>query len=98
MGASTNVTTILWGTAWTSGTLLAQMIQHLQRLQAQDCRRRVFKDDADRVGAEVPACAAYVAGEDEAEGDTTSERRKGKREWSNWLILREGRREHRDHC
>jgi hypothetical protein len=32
MGTSTNVTTALWGTAWTSDTLLAQTIQHLQRL------------------------------------------------------------------
>jgi hypothetical protein len=72
MGASTNMTTVLWGTAWTFDTLLAQTIHHLQRIQARDGRRRVFKDDADRVGAEAPACAAYIAGEDEAEGDTTS--------------------------
>jgi len=63
MGASTNVTTVLWGTAWTSDTLLATTIQHLTRLEAKDGIRRVFKYDADRVGAELPAYAAYVADE-----------------------------------
>jgi len=60
MGASTNVTTVLWGTAWTSRTLLAKRIKGLQRLQKRDGIRRVFKYDADRVGEEVPAYAAYV--------------------------------------
>jgi hypothetical protein len=66
MGASTNVTTVLWGTAWTAGTLLAQTIQHLQWVQTRDGRRRVFKYDADRAGAEVPAYAVYVVGEVQA--------------------------------
>jgi len=61
MGASTNVTTVFWGTAWTSDTMLAQEIDHLKRLEARDGRRRVFKYDAEQVGAEVPAYAAYVA-------------------------------------
>jgi hypothetical protein len=64
MGASTNVTTVLWGTAWTSDTLLARTIQHLHQLEAQDGRRRVFRFGADRVGAEVPAYARYVSGEE----------------------------------
>ena len=63
MGASTNVTTVLWGTAWTSDTLLAATIKHLERLQARDGIRRVFKYDAGAVGAEVPAYADYVAAE-----------------------------------
>lgn len=63
MGASTNVTTVLWGTAWTSNTLLAETIHHLKRQQARDGHRRVFTYDADRVGAEVPAYANYVTGE-----------------------------------
>jgi len=63
---SNNVTTLLWGIAWTSDTLLARTIRHLQRIQAQDGRRCDFKYDAVRVGAEVPACAAYVAGEAQA--------------------------------
>ena len=63
MGASTNVTTVLWGTAWTSDTLLATTIKHLERLQARDGIRRVFRYDAAAVGAEVPGYADYVAGE-----------------------------------
>jgi len=61
MGASANVTTVMWGTAWTKNTLLARTKAHLQRLEAQDGRRRVFTYDASAVGAEVPAYALYVA-------------------------------------
>ena len=68
MGASTNVTTVLWGTAWTSDTLLARTIQTLERQTARDGVRRVFSYNADRVGAEVPAYARYVAAEVEALG------------------------------
>lgn len=60
MGASTNATTVLWGTAWTDTTLLANSIKHLKQLEAKDGRRRVFAYDAERVGAEVPAYATYV--------------------------------------
>ena len=63
MGASTNATTVLWGTAWTDKTLLARSIAYLKRLERQDGRRRVFSYDAQRVGLEVPAYAAYVKGE-----------------------------------
>ena len=63
MAASTNATRVLWGTAWTSDTLLARTIQHLSRQQAQDGRRRVFRYDADRVAAEVPAYHAHVGAE-----------------------------------
>lgn len=68
MGASTNVTTVLWGTAWTTDTLLARTIQDLKRVQARDGRRRVFTFDAERVGHEVPAYRRYVAGEVERLG------------------------------
>lgn len=61
MGASTNVTTVLWGTAWTSKTLLATEIAYLKQLERKDGRRRVFKYDADQVGEVVPAYARYVA-------------------------------------
>jgi hypothetical protein len=60
MGASTNVTTVLWGTAWTDNTLLATAIAHLKSLQAKDGYRRVFSFDANLVGSQVPAYAAYV--------------------------------------
>jgi len=60
MGASTNVTTVFWGTAWTSDTMLARQAAHLQQQETKDGIRRVFKYAADRVGAEVPAYARYV--------------------------------------
>jgi len=63
MAASTNATRVLYGTAWTSNTLLARTVKALKRQEAKDGRRRVFAYDADQVGAEVPAYAAYVAGE-----------------------------------
>jgi hypothetical protein len=68
MGASTNVTRVLYGTAWTSDTLLAATIHDLERRQAKDGIRRVFTYDADQVGAEVPAYAAYVKAEVERLG------------------------------
>ena len=61
MGANTNVTTVMYGTAWTSKTMLAQTTKHLTRLQAKDGIRRVFKYDADVVGTHVPPYARYVA-------------------------------------
>lgn len=61
MGASTNATTVFWGTAWTSKTLLAQTYRRLQRLEKRDGKRRVFKVTADEVAEEVPAYGAYVA-------------------------------------
>jgi len=60
MGASTNVTTVFWGTAWTSNTMLAKEIRFLEQQQAKDGIRRVFKYDADQVGAEVPAYEQFV--------------------------------------
>lgn len=63
MVASTNAPRVLWGTAWTSDTLLSKTIADLRRREQRDGRRRVFVYDADVVGAEVPAYAAHVAGE-----------------------------------
>jgi hypothetical protein len=60
MGASTNVTTVFWGTAWTSSTLLAQRISFLEQQQAADSVQRVFRVDADEVAAEVPAYGDFV--------------------------------------
>ncbi|MCK4472093.1 MAG: hypothetical protein KAW49_09945, partial [Anaerolineae bacterium] len=68
MGASTNVTTVLYGTAWTSQTFLARSITALKRQEAKDGHRRVFAYNADVVGAEVPAYAKYVAGQVERLG------------------------------
>mgnify|MGYP000123799972 CR=1 FL=1 len=63
MGASVNVTTVLWGTAWSAHTLLAQAIRALERLEAADGIRRVFRVPWEHVAAEVPAYGAYVRGE-----------------------------------
>ena len=63
MGASVNVTTVLWGTAWTAHTLLAQTIRALERQEDEDGIRRVYRVPWERVAAEVPAYGAYVQGE-----------------------------------
>lgn len=60
MGASANVTTVLWGTAWTAHTLLARTIRHLQAQELRDGRRRVFVVPWQRVAEEEPAYGAYV--------------------------------------
>jgi hypothetical protein len=61
MAAATNATTVFTGTAWTSQTFLAQTIAYLERQQKRDGIRRVFKYDAETVGAEVPAYRLFVA-------------------------------------
>ncbi len=61
MGASTNVTTVFYGTAWTANTFLASTVAALEQQQARDGIRRVFRVDADQVAAEVPAYGAFVA-------------------------------------
>ena len=60
MGASTYVTTVLYGTAWTSTTFLAQSVAFLKQQQAKDGIRRVFEVTADEVGKEVPAYGTFV--------------------------------------
>lgn len=61
MKASTNATTVLWGTAWTSNTLLYLAKQAALRQQARDGVRRVFVYPADVVSQFLPAYAAHVA-------------------------------------
>ena len=63
MAASTNATRVFWGTAWTSQTLLATVIQQLRKLEQEDGVKRVFIVTPDRVAAEVPAYGQFVAGE-----------------------------------
>lgn len=60
MAASTNATTVFWGTIWTTRTLLARELRAAQKAQARDGIRRVFMFDANAVGTQVPAYAAYV--------------------------------------
>lgn len=61
MAASTNATRVLWGTAWTSQTLLARELRLARQAQQQDGIRRVFIAGADQVAAEAPAYARFVA-------------------------------------
>lgn len=61
MAASTNATRVLWGTAWTSQTLLARELRLARHAQQQDGVQRVFIASADQVAAEVPAYARFVA-------------------------------------
>jgi hypothetical protein len=60
MAASTNATTVFWGTIWTSRTLLARELRAAKAAEAKDGLRRVFMFDANAVGKEVPAYARYV--------------------------------------
>lgn len=60
MAASTNATTVFWGTAWTSRTLLARELRTAQAAEERDGIRRVFHLTADRVLAEVPAYGRHL--------------------------------------
>lgn len=60
MGASTNVTTVFWGTVWTAHTFLARQIRTLERQEQADGVRRVFRVPWPEVAAEVPAYGRYV--------------------------------------
>jgi hypothetical protein len=60
MAASTNATSVLWGTAWTSSTLLAKTIKRLRVLEAVDGVKRVFVVTPAQVTAENPAYGEFV--------------------------------------
>jgi len=61
MMASTNATMVLWGTAWTSKTLLAKAIKRLRADEAHDAVQRVYIVTPDQVAAENPAYGDFVA-------------------------------------
>jgi len=63
MGASTNVTTVFYGTIWTSRTLLARVMRRLEEAQRKDGLQRVFVVPWQEVAREVPAYGVYVAKE-----------------------------------
>ncbi len=63
MGASTNVTTVLWGTVWTSKTLLAKTARALQEQERKDGIKRVFYVPWPEVAKENPAYGKYVRAE-----------------------------------
>ncbi|MHB1293925.1 MAG: hypothetical protein ACYC4R_02910 [Anaerolineae bacterium] len=68
MAASTDATTVLWGTAWTSNTLLARTIRALRHAEGRDQVQRVFIVPWEQVAAESPAYGRYVRGEIERLG------------------------------
>lgn len=69
MGASTNVTTVLYGTPWVSGSLLEEQKQHNQELERKDGVRRHFQYDWEEVGRHNALYRAYVATERERLGE-----------------------------
>lgn len=60
MAASTNATRVFYGTVWTSRTMLARTVRELERAQAADGVRRVFKVAWEDVAKEVPAYGEHV--------------------------------------
>ena len=69
MGASTNVTTVLYGTPWASGSLLEEQKQQNLELERKDGVRRHFRYDWEEVGRHNPLYRAYVAAERERLGE-----------------------------
>lgn len=63
MGATTNVTTVLYGTAWTADTLLEEQKQANLALEARDGVRRHFQYDWRQVAACNPDYGRHVEGE-----------------------------------
>lgn len=63
MGATANVTTVLYGTPWVEDDLLATSIETARALERRDGRRRHFAVPREAVAAENPLYGRYVAGE-----------------------------------
>jgi len=68
MGATANVTTVLYGTAWTEDGLLEREKRRNLELERQDGVRRHFQYDWRALAALSPEYGAYVAGERERLG------------------------------
>jgi hypothetical protein len=60
MAASTNATTVFWGTAWTADTLIAQQIRLARQEEEKDGFKRCFHLSPEQVAAEVPAYGEYL--------------------------------------
>ena len=60
MGAATNVTTVFYGTVWTSRTLLARVMRRLRAQERVDGVQRVFVVPWEQVAVEVPGYGEYV--------------------------------------
>jgi hypothetical protein len=69
MAATTNATTVYYGTAWHETSLLEQVKQMNLALERKDGVRRHFEYDWETVARYNPAYAAYVAGERERLGE-----------------------------
>lgn len=63
MGATANVTSVLYGTPWTDDTLLARQIAMNREAEARDGVRRHFRVDWTDVARAVPAYGIYVEAE-----------------------------------
>ena len=63
MGATTNVTTVLYGTTWDDSTLLEETKQTCYELEKKDGIRRCFRYDWQEVAKYNPDYLAYVEGE-----------------------------------
>ncbi|MBI4285154.1 MAG: hypothetical protein HY670_04535 [Chloroflexi bacterium] len=63
MGATTNVTTVHWGTTWDDTTLLEEVKQTNLELERRDGIRRHFRYDWPEIAKHNPDYLAYVEGE-----------------------------------
>jgi hypothetical protein len=69
MGATTNVTTVHYGTTWDDTTLLEEVKQTNLELERRDGVRRHFRYDWEQVAKYNPEYFAYVQGERERLGE-----------------------------
>jgi len=69
MGATTNVTTVHYGTTWDDSTLLEEMKQTGSELEKKDGIRRCFRYDWQEVASHNSDYLAYVEGERERLGE-----------------------------
>ncbi len=69
MGATTNVTTVLYGTTWDETTLLEEVKQTNLELERRDGIKRHFRYDWEEVAKYNPEYLAYVTGEKERLGE-----------------------------
>ncbi len=69
MGATTNVTTVHYGTTWDDSTLLEEIKQTNYELEKKDGIKRYFRYDWQEVAKHNPDYLAYVEGEKERLGE-----------------------------
>jgi hypothetical protein len=69
MGATTNVTTVHYGTTWDDTTLLEEVKQANLELERQDGIKRHFRYDWQEIARHNPDYRAYVEGERERLGE-----------------------------